>query len=220
VPVDRALSRRSQPSAQALFADIVAERPRRVRSRVLVLVVVVVLVAAMLMAFVALHRVGTSLSIAPVCYESDSLQAPNVVVTAGDPKQACASLWAGGRFGRSVPDFDVCVLPSGVLAVFPGESGSVCSRLDLPASSGDNSVERFVDALNRRVSARCFRLDQAAQIAKEELKRRRLAGWRILPGDGTADAVRTCASIGADPSARTIALVPIRNPRPASRRGP
>jgi hypothetical protein len=214
VPSDFAASPRSRPSAHALFADIVEQRPRRVRRRVLVLIVVIALTAALLMAFVALRRVGTSLSTAPVCYQADSLESQRVVATAGDAKQACAALWTSGRFGSAVPDFDVCVLPSGALGVFPGEAGSVCSQLDLPESSGDNRIERFVDALNRRITASCVPPDQAKRIAEKELASRGLTNWTVTAGE--ADAKHPCASVSPHTSERTIVLIPIKNPRPDS----
>lgn len=36
-----------------------------------------------------------------------------------------------GRFSKSVPDLTACVLPTGVVGVFPGPDG-VCQRLSLP----------------------------------------------------------------------------------------
>ena len=208
------IDRRSLPSAHALFAEIVAQPTRRVRRRVLLIAFALVLIALMIMAFVAVRRVGTSLSIAPVCYSADSLSAPRVVAAGGDPEQACAQVWAGGRFAtRVVPDFDVCVLPSGVLAVFPGESGSVCSRLDLPQSSGDNRVERFVDSVNREVSATCISRDRAAEIVNGEIAQRGLSDWKVATGAGWDDPTHTCASIGQDPSTRTIFVVGMKDPR-------
>jgi hypothetical protein len=212
VPV-AVIDRRSLPSAHALFADIVAQPTRRVRRRVLVIAVAIALIALMVMGFVALRRVGTSLSSAPVCYGADSLSAQKVVASAADPEQACAQVWAGGRFGtRVVPDFDMCVLPSGVLAVFPGEAGSVCSRLDLPQSSGDNRVERFIDSVNRRVSASCIGRDRATEIVDAEIARRGLAKWKAEIGAGWDDPSRTCASVAADPSTKTVFIVAIINP--------
>jgi hypothetical protein len=208
------LDRRSLPSADALFGEIVTHRTRRVRRRVLLVALALVLVALMLMAFVQVRRVGTSLSVAPVCYGADSLGARRVVVGAGDPEHACAQVWAGGEFGaRAVPDFDVCVLSSGVPAVFPGEAGSVCSRLDLPQSSGDNRVERFVDAVNREVSATCIGRYRALQVVDEEIAKRDVPGWKAEIGAGWDDPSRMCASIAADPATNTISIVAIKDPR-------
>ena len=210
-----AVDRRSLPSADALFGEIVAHRTRRVGHRVQLLALALALVALMLMAFVQARRVGTPLSVAPVCYDADSLSAPRVVASAGDPEHACAQVWAAGEFGtRAVPDFDVCVLSSGVPAVFPGEAGSVCSRLDLPQSSGDNRVERFIDAVNRDVSASCTSRDRALVVVDEEIAKRDLSSWKAEIGAGWDDPSRTCASIAADPATNTISIVAIENPRP------
>ena len=194
VPADQAGSRRSLPSAHALFADVIAQRPRRVRRRVLLIVIAIALVALMLMAVAALQRAGTSAAGAPVCYGSDSLQGPRVVVAGGDPIQACAPLWESGRFGGTkVPDFDVCVLPSGVLAVFPGESGSVCSRLDLPASSGDNRAERCRRGQPEGVGG-CYGPRRGGSDHQE---RARSAGF-WLEGAGRVESVRRQTSLRID----------------------
>lgn len=214
VPAAAVIDRRSLPYAHALFAEIVAQPTRRVRRRVLLIALALVLIAALLMAFVAVRRVGTSLSIAPVCYGADSLSAQKIVASGGDPQQACAQVWAGGRFGtRAVPDFDVCVLPSGVLAVFPGEAGSVCRRLDLPASSGDNRVERFIDAVNREVSAACVGRDRALEIVNGEIATRGLTSWKAEVGAGWNDVNHTCASIASDSSTNTILIVGMKDVR-------
>ena len=152
------------------------------------------LIAAMLMAFVALRRVGTSLSIAPVCYGADSLHAQRVVATGGDPEQACAAA-VGRRPVRAgaVPDFDVCVLRRVCSAVFPGEAGSVCSRLDLPRELGRQPRR----AVRRRGQPpRCRRSassrDQAAADRRtDEIATRGLAGWKAEVGAGWDDPKRT-----------------------------
>ena len=208
VPAASVIDRRSLPSAHARFAEIVAQPTRRVRRRVLLIALALALIAALLMAFVAVRRIGTSLSIAPVCFGADSLSSQKIVASGGDPQQVCAQVWAGGRFGtRAVPDFDVCVLPSGVPAVFPGEAGSVCRRLDLPASSGDNRVGRFIDAVNREVSATCMSRDRALEFVNGEIATRGLEGWKAEVGAGWDDPKHSCASIGPDMSTNTIFIV-------------
>jgi hypothetical protein len=214
VPVEPGDSRRAMPSAHALYADIVSHRPRRVRRRVLLIALAVILLALALMAFAVVRRGGTSLAVAPECFESDSLHARAVVAAGDDPVHACADLWTRGAFGRgAAPDFDVCVLRSGVLGVFPGESGSVCGRLDLPESSGgDNRVARFSDAISRKVQGECIGFARAEQIISSELRDRRLSGWTIKRGVGGFDRARPCASTAVDGAKRTVVVIAIANP--------
>jgi hypothetical protein len=215
VPADRTSGRRSLPSAHALFNDVVATRARRVRTRVIVIVVAIALIALLLAAFVFVRRESKSLSIAPVCYATDTLSAPRIIAYGGDPADACAQAWKRGEVGHGpVPDFDVCVLPSGVKAVFPGESGSVCAQLDLPESSGDNRIPRFIDSVNRQVSAACLSPDQAERLIRRELARVGLEGWATKVG--ASDAKRPCASLFAEPALRRITIVPIANPFPST----
>ena len=214
VPVEPGVSRRAAPSAHALYADIVSQRPRRVRRRVLVIALAVILLALMLMAFTVVRRGGTSLAQAPECFASDSLHARAVVAVGDDPVHACADLWSRGAFGRgAAPDFDVCVLQSGVLGVFPGESGSVCARLGLPESSGgDNKVARFSDAISRRVEGECIGFARAEQIIRIELRQRRLSGWVIKRGVGGFDSARPCATTAVDAATRTVVVIATANP--------
>src|SRR5579862_2178027 len=131
VPAEQTAGRRDLPSAHALFADVVANRPRRVRTRVIIILIAIVLVALMAMAFVLVNREGASVTSGPVCYSVPNVHTPGLVVAVGgDPVRECAARWAAGEVGSGpVPHFDTCVLHSGVIAVFPGESGSVCPRL-------------------------------------------------------------------------------------------
>jgi hypothetical protein len=215
VPLDPAVSRRSRPSANARFAEIVAERPRRVRRRVLVIVIAIALIALMLMAFVMIRRESGTLAAAPACYAADSLTAPRVIASGDSPAHACAALWESGRFGtHGVPKFDVCVLPSGVAAVFPGESGSVCAKLDLPEESGDDRLERFADSVNRQVSGACVDAERADEIVQAELSHVGLAGWTVVPAR-PFDAEHPCATIAFNDATKTIHFVGIANPFPA-----
>jgi hypothetical protein len=214
VPVEPGVSRRAMPSAHALYADIVSQRPRRVRRRVLVIALVVILLGLILMAFAVVRRGGSSLAQAPECFASDSLHARAVVAVGDDPVHACAELWTRGAFGRgAAPDFDVCVLRSGVLGVFPGESGSVCGRLDLPESSGgDNSVARFSDAISRKVEGECIGFARAEQIIRSELRDRKLSGWVVKRGVGGFDSARPCATTAVDGATRTVVVIATANP--------
>ena len=207
------VSRRSFASADALFADVVARRSRRVPHRVLLIALVIVLVALMVMAFVAVRRQRASVEVGSECYAADSLDARRVVAPPADPERSCAELWAAGDLGRgAVPDFDVCTLPAGLLAVFPGESGSVCSRLDLPEYAGDNSIDRFAHSVNGQVSSACIGLRPAEQIVTREIAHRHLSGWTFKRRPGGFDTQRPCASIAVDPAAHTVFIVATFDP--------
>ena len=72
------------------------------------------------------------------CYETDSLGANTAVLTSGihSPVAACA-----GKYASAFPDsprpaqFAACVLPSGSIGVFPGDTaGDTCKSLGLAAA--------------------------------------------------------------------------------------
>ena len=69
VPIDELGGRRDLPSAHALFAEITAQRPRRVRRRTVVVVIalVVLLLAALVGAFALVNRDQPSVLGAVVC---------------------------------------------------------------------------------------------------------------------------------------------------------
>ena len=228
VPARQPEHRRALPSAHALFADIVTNTPprgpRRARVRASGMIVAVVLIVPALVAFVHVQKDPPSLPTSVVCYSAADLGARRIVVgSAGDAAKACASVWSKGGFAglgttpRSGTGFDVCVLPTGVAAVFPGESGSVCSRLGLAQSSGgDENIPRFAAETDRRVSASCIGHDAAAQIIRSELEANGLSGWTIKRSARRFDAAHPCASIYVDAPARTVGIVPIANPYPST----
>jgi len=228
VPDIRTDGFRSQPSAHALFADIVTRpapgvwRHRR-RVRALVIVIAIVAIGLALVAFVAVRKDAPTLPTSVVCYSSADLGARRIVVgSTGDAAKACESIWSSGGFAglgtqRSASGFDVCVLPSGVAAVFPGESGSVCSRLGLAASSGgDERIPSFAAETDRRVSASCIGHDPAEQIIKDELAKHGLDDWTVKRSPRPFDAGHPCASIYVDAPAHQVGIVPIANPYPSS----
>ena len=214
VPDERTAGRRSQPSAHALFAGVVAQRPRRVRRRPLVLLIAIVVLVLLLAGFVAVRRTHASLPLGTSCYTKADLGAPKVIVGSGaSPAAACAQLWRTGQLGTgSVPSFDTCVLPSGVIAVFPGESGSVCARLGLPEQSGNNDVAAFADQVNRQVSGACIGADAAEKIINRALAAHGFHGWTVKRGAAPFDDAEPCASLAFDVARRTITLIAIPSP--------
>jgi len=217
VPADQVAGRRSMPSAHALYADVISQRPRRVRKRVLLIAIAIVLLTVILIAAMFVRRESNSVGSAPVCYSSASMTSSRVVAIGDDPRAACVGLWTHGRFGSgAAPNFDVCVLPSGVLAVFPGEAGSVCPRLDLPESSGDDRVARFSDDISREVQGTCVGFDPAARIIKRAMHRLGVSGWTVTRGARAFDAIHPCASVAVDAAARKVIVVAYPDPFPST----
>jgi hypothetical protein len=226
VPVGQGESRRALPSAHALFADIIAEPPARratrARTRTVAIIIAIVLLVLAALAFVALRKDSPTQPTSVACYSSADLNARRIVVVlSGDAVQTCEAMWSNGDFAdlgvkeRPTGSFDVCVLPTGVAAVFPGESGSVCSRLGLPESSGgDKNIPGFAKETDGRLNDVCMGYDQAEQIVKGELKKWRLEGWTITRGDRPFNADYPCASIAVDAPARQVVIASYPNVEP------
>jgi hypothetical protein len=232
VPASQTEGRRSMPSAHALFADIVAERPprvsRRLRRRVLLIAIAVALIGLLLAAFVLVRKDATDPSTDVACYAAPDLHARRILTAPlGDPRQTCARLFEEGAFAgvgikhAPAPGFDVCSL-AGAPAVFPGESGSVCKRLGLPeASVGDPKMAKATTEMDRRVSASCMPREPAVRIIESVLAKYGLKGWTIELGPSEYDSAHPCTSMGIHPGTRTIMLIPYADPRlPPRRSGP
>ncbi len=160
------------------------------------------------------------------CYESVDLQARTLVVGVDreGPLAACAELWREGVLGTGgdVPPLTECVLPTGVVGVFPATPGpNVCAALvaplpsttavpAVPAPPADMS-ERFrlfrEAVLPRFLDVPCLDQRAATDVVRRELDRAGLAEWRISVG-GAFTPDRPCASLGFRPEAAEVVLVP------------
>ena len=112
--------------------------PRRHHPR-RILVLAAALAVAGILAAAAYAGYALTRTVTPVvtigCYESDSLDANTAVLSAGtkSPVAACAATYASA-FPRSPrpTGFAACVLPSGSIGVFPGDTaGETCKSLGL-----------------------------------------------------------------------------------------
>ncbi len=107
--------------------------PRRVLVSVAALAVAGIFAAAAYAGYALTRPVTPVVTIG--CYESDSLDANTAVIAAGtgSPVTACARTYASAFPGSQRPsNFAACVLPSGSVGVFPGDSpGDVCKSLGL-----------------------------------------------------------------------------------------
>lgn len=228
VPMREGDSRRATPSAHALFAEIIAaptrRRSSRTRSRVIVIVIAIILLVLALVAFVAVRKDNPTQPTTAVCYSAADLGARRIVVgVASDAAAACATVWNNGDFAamgiksQAPAGYDVCVLPTGVAAVFPGEAGSVCAKLGLPeALAGDKNVAGFAAEADARLDAVCMKFDPAARIVKSELEKWRLDGWTIKRGDFPYTAARPCTAIAVDAVGRQVMVVSYPGPHPST----
>ncbi len=219
VPTDELGGRRDLPSAHALFAEITAQRPRRVRRRTVIVAValVVLALAALLGAFALVHHdeptVVGSVECAPTA--KYPIMHGSVAPSGGDPIAACAALWHDGTFGTGGPSngLDACVLPGGAVGVFPGEYGSVCPGLGLPPAQSSPSVdklERFENDTSEAVRENCVGYDDAHAIVEGELAKYGYAGWTIelRPGAVPYSAENPCSSMYFEPDSRAAFIVP------------
>ena len=215
VPLDRVSPHPSDGAARALLERVLGHPRRRSRRPLLVATTTALLVVFVvgLTASRAVHREDAPDPFNLVCYASDSLTARRVVVSAPDVDHACAAAWQHGPFGAGVvPEFDACVLSSGGIGVFPGESGSVCPRLGLPEFDGGDQVARFSSETGTRVAQRCIGLDAAERMVRDEIAKFGLRGWTVAQGAQSFDAKRPCASLAFVEAHRKVLVVAIADP--------
>ena len=217
VPAGTTAGRRSQPSAHALFADIVSRPPRRHRGRAFIAIAVAgaVAVAGLVVAFAHIDRDQPNPAQAVECFAAANLDARKVVRGgSADPAATCSSLWTDGTFGNGpVPNLDVCVL-DGVAAVFPtGESGAACDALHLPRGQDYGSaVARFRDAVTATLNDECVGEADGRSIIQRALDQYGLSDWTIVSSSTPFGAELRCSSIAIDARARTVTLVPTVDP--------
>jgi hypothetical protein len=207
VPVGEPGGRRDLPSAHALFAEITAQRPRRVRRRTMVIAValLILLVASLIGAFALLNSDEPTVLGAVVC-------APNAIYpidhgwlapSGGDPIAACEEPWDNGVFGTdgSSSGLDACVLPTGAVGVFPGEFGSVCrQKLNLPPAHLNADIaklEEFRKATANAVRENCIDYDAARAIVEQKFSQYGYTGWVVAqnPAAPTYSDDEPCSSV-------------------------
>ena len=130
------LEQRKEQLVSEIYASPARSAPRYPR-RILVSAVAVavagIFAAAAYAGYALTHPVTPVATIG--CYESDSLDANTTVLTSGihAPVAACAAKYASAFPGSQRPStFAACVLPSGAVGVFPGDTaGDTCQSLGL-----------------------------------------------------------------------------------------
>ena len=107
--------------------------PRRILVLAAAFVVGGILVAAAYAGYALTRPVTPVVTIG--CYETDSLDANTAVLSAGksSPVAACTDAYASAFPGSQKPSsFAACLLPSGSVGVFPGDTtGDTCESLGL-----------------------------------------------------------------------------------------
>lgn len=219
VSVDDIANRRDLPSAHALFAEITAQRPRRVRRRtvVVVLALVVLALAALVGAFALVDRSSPDVTAGPLCYAAASLDASRIATSGGaDLRSACAELWARGDFGSGpVPSqFDVCVLGTGAPAVFPGEAGSVCDKLGLRSANetglNDRVLQLEAEWRNAVRNRQCIASADARDILQRALDGLGFDGWTVgFDESRHFSSAEPCSSIVVHPDLHEVTVSPI-----------
>jgi hypothetical protein len=123
----------SEISATATGAQPAPRYPRRILVAVAAFAVTGIFAAAAYAGYALSRPVIPVVTIG--CYETDSLDANTAVLRAGtgSPVAACAGVYASAFPGSPTPTgFAACVLPSGSVGVFPGDTtGDTCKSLGL-----------------------------------------------------------------------------------------
>jgi len=200
---------------QAIFERSLAGPPRRrfwTRRRVVAVVVSAAVAGAAAAAW--LHRKHPTRVESIACYQTAALHTSLYVVSPDpDPISACRDLWVNGPIARTdrPPPLIGCVIPTGVLGVFPG-GPSTCARLHLSTAASlvpaDRVVgvlgDRLADAFNR--AAPCLSPEAGRATAAQALSDLRLKKWRVAAGASTA--ARPCVSYTLDELNKRVVLVP------------
>jgi hypothetical protein len=221
VPSDATAGRRLTADADALYADIVhapyqpRTRPRRRRALLIAAAIAIaLLLLAALAAFFLRDEQDPKQPASAACYPAADLHArPIIVGVAGnDPRVSCGEQWRLGKLGSGPPgDFAVCVLPRGVQAVFPGDSGSTCERLGLKrAGSGRQDEADMSVELARRIREHCLDEADARRLVHDQLVAHGLTGWEVsVRRDRAFGTKYPCADVSIDIPGRTVAIVAV-----------
>jgi hypothetical protein len=172
-----------------------------------------------------------------LCYREDRIDANAVVVigSSPDPIAACrAGGLQGGTSGTLPPAdrFSACVLPSGVVGVFPSPDPDVdtCRQLNLARAAPTRSrtaatrptpgltsttllptgdaMATLIDTIAHGLSPGCVDGGQARVLVEHALKQVGFDSWTVTVR-GTFSAARPCASPGFDEPNHEVFLIPI-----------
>jgi hypothetical protein len=213
------------PKAAELFRRITATEPRGHRlpkrswQRPLWLLVPAALLAAAA-GYGLVHKVTNPLLVA--CYSRPALSGTISVVSSGTggPAAACADLWQpGGSLnpgGGRPPQLVSCVMPTGIVGVFPSAQGvDTCGTLGLAPSDGpaqikgdDAAILAVQEAVSEAFLARCVGRNEAVSIAEQQLAGHKMRGWNIVAATPFTNG-EPCASLHMDVPRKTISIIPV-----------
>lgn len=165
------------------------------------------------------------------CFREPSLEGDAAIVRSDgrDPITLCRELWETDAFPRapSPPEELVeCVLPTGVLGVFPAAHCSQVQNGDdpdpdisvLPPPDGQHVIDASEFARHRDrlvemfLEEDCPTMEHGEGLVQEAFEEGLFPGWSVvLPEQGHPE--RPCATLGFDESTRTILLVPSEPPQ-------
>lgn len=150
------------------------------------------------------------------CHQMADLKSSQIVVAADgtDPLQLCARAWTVEfpEWGP-LPPLVACAVPSGVAAVFPGDSAT-CDRLDLASldttlGEQDRKLIEFEDAITAELLGKgCLPPEHVKSIVDARLSRSGLLGWSVTI-EGAYTTGEPCGSLSFDVAARIITIRPL-----------
>lgn len=196
-------------------------RRRRSRRLIPVAAAAAVLVASgTAVAAVLIARSSNPDPVNVLCFGEASLDASRVQVEQGrDPVAACREAWADPQYSevfaqQQPPPLAVCVLESGVTAVFPEVQTDPCDALGLvaagPPSSDDEALRRLTEEITEALDRGCVPTAEVERIARDALASKGLGDWTVTAASGPPSGL--CGSIAIDAAGQVIRIVPIPPP--------
>ncbi len=210
------------PLARSIRATVmanVAPAPSSGTRRRVIAIVILIVVLATAAAWVLSNRdVADPEGI--LCYDAPTLDASAIVAFRdGDATtDVCASLWLDQTLPindqlpkNKNPSLVGCVTDAGAFAVFPSTDNSLCAELGLAEPTDARGPDPLVELRQRLALSinpeSCVTIEQAVQIAQDELGELDLEDWAVEPQRERPD--RPCASISIDIATNTIVIVPV-----------
>ena len=130
----------------------------------------------------------------------------------GNPLTDCAEIWEQ-QTGAQAPPLAAYDNGSGGIEVLPANEPAPDGwvRTD-PGTVQDPAVielEAALDDVAHGLPAECRMLDDAREVATDELERLGLEKWSVVSERGEADGTGTCTYFYLDPDERQVVLIPL-----------
>jgi len=134
----------------------------------------------------------------------------------GDPVADCAALWR--RQVGEPPELAAYQTPEGGVVVLPIDQSVPDSWMPLGGEFRQDSLlielEAALDSLGGGLSAGCYQLPEAREIAAGHIERLGLSDWSITSERGEADGETTCTYFYLDRGTRRVVLIPLEGIAP------